>query len=105
MTCKGFGPIHYNAQTRRQWFASNRFRLDAAREIAEFVDSWTRKLKQDGSFTDCSMTSIRSIIILAIRSGQEELRMDIGKLNSAKLSGFRTLIKWADNTELLDDNP
>jgi len=101
--CKGFAPIHYKAQTRKQWLASNIFRLDAAREIVGFVDSWTTKLKQEDSFKPCSITAIRNIIILAVRSRQEKLGMDLGKLNPVKLGGFRTLIKWADNRDLLAD--
>ncbi len=105
MACKGFAPIHYKAQTKRQWLASNSFRLGAARDIVGFVDSWTTKLKQENSFKAYSITAIRGIIILTVRSKQEKMGMDLGKLNPVKLGGFRTLIKWTDNMSPLADSP
>lgn len=103
--CKSFGPIHYEFETRRGYFESNKFRLDAAREIVEFVESWTENLRQIENFEVYTLAAIRSAIIDAVRHAQEKKGMELGKLNKVKFSGFRTLVKWADNRSELKDGP
>ncbi len=103
--CKAFGPVHYNTETRLEWFEKNKSRLDAAREILDFIDSWTEKLGKDGDFSEYTSSAIRDSIVQVIRNQQERRRMKLGKLNSVKLAGFRTLIKWADNQTELERGP
>jgi hypothetical protein len=40
LSCKGFGPIHYQTSTRKQWFKKNQYRIEGAREIVDFVNKW-----------------------------------------------------------------
>jgi hypothetical protein len=103
--CKAFGPVHYNIETRKEWFEKNRARIIAAREIVGFIDSWIVKLRRDGVFPDCTMSAIRDGIILVIREQQERRRMELGKVNAVKLAGFRTLLKWADDASELENGP
>ncbi len=103
--CKAFGPIHYATETRMGYFANNKFRLDAAREIVEFVESWTENLRQKDAFEVYTLSAIRSAIIEVVREAQEKKGMELGKLNVVKLAGFRTLVKWADRKSELKVGP
>jgi len=103
--CKAFGPIHYATETRMGYFASNKFRLDAAREIVEFVESWTENLRQRDTFENYTLFAIRAAIIEVVRTAQEKKGMELGKLNAVKLAGFRTFVKWADNKSELKAGP
>ncbi|MDF1537693.1 MAG: hypothetical protein P1Q69_02180 [Candidatus Thorarchaeota archaeon] len=103
--CKAFGPIHYATETRMGYFASNKFRLDAAREMVEFVESWTENLRQKDAFEVYTLSAIRAAIIDVVRAAQEKKGMELGKLNAVKLAGFRTLTKWADNASELKEGP
>jgi hypothetical protein len=94
--CRAFAPIHSDKFTRKEWFENNRYRLGAAREIVDFVDRWAKELRQSTRLETVSMGAIRRGIIDAVRAEQETHDMRLGKLNVVKLSGFRTLIKWAD---------
>ncbi len=86
--CKGFGPIHNDHETRREYYETNRFRLEAAREIVDFVGVWEEHLKSD--FESEPRTDIRKRIIAAIRAAQRKKKMELGLLNAVKLSGFKT---------------
>ncbi len=103
--CKAFGPVHYESETRKEWFAKNRFRLDAAKEITEFVESWVKNLRGNGTYEEYTITAIREGIIEAVRKQQEMGGASLGLLNPVKLNGFKTLVKWAENQELLEEGP
>ena len=40
LACKGFGPIHYVKSTRKLWLEKNRYRIEGAREIVDFMGKW-----------------------------------------------------------------
>ncbi|MGY5853290.1 MAG: hypothetical protein RTU92_06980 [Candidatus Thorarchaeota archaeon] len=101
--CRAFAPIHSDQFTRKEWFENNRFRLGAAREVVDFVDRWAKELRKSARLETVSMGAIRIGIIEAVRAEQETQDMRLGKLNVVKLSGFRTLIKWADEPERQDE--
>jgi len=103
--CKSFGPIHYDSETRKQWFQNNQFRLEAAREITEFVESWIKGLREKKQFNEYTIETIRTGIIQAVRMQQKEAGAELGLLNPVKLNGFKTLIKWADDKNLLEEGP
>ena len=103
--CKAFGPVHYNKETRKEWFDKNKSGLDAAREIVEFIDSWTENLRKNCDFVIYTSSAIKDGIILVIRKQQERRGMELGKVNAVKLAGFKTLIKWADNPTELEHGP
>ncbi|MHA1907886.1 MAG: hypothetical protein ACW98Y_11370 [Candidatus Thorarchaeota archaeon] len=103
--CKAFGPVHYNTETRIEWFEKNRSRLDAAKEMVDFLDTRTETLSKDDDFSGYTTSAIRDGIVLVIRNQQERRRMKLGKLNAVKLAGFRTLIKWADDQTELEKGP
>lgn len=103
--CRSFGPVHYVSETRKQWFAKNSFRLEAARDISEFVETWVKNLREDERFEEYTVTAIREGIIRAVREQQEKEGAELGLLNSVKLNGFKTLVKWAGEQKLLEEGP
>ncbi|MHA2423649.1 MAG: hypothetical protein ACXAEF_02610 [Candidatus Thorarchaeota archaeon] len=103
--CKAFGPIHYNTETRMEWFDKNKSRLNGAKEIVDFIDTWTEKLGKNGDFSGYTASAIRDGIVQVIRNQQERRRMKLGKINAVKLAGFRTLIKWAEDQTELEKGP
>lgn len=103
--CKSFAPIKYSDYTRKTWLKANAFRLTAAREIVDFMDGWMMNLRQRLKFDDFTVIAIQDCLIEGIRLAMKEQSNQKGILNSVKLSGFRTLIKWADNRGELELGP
>ncbi|MFW9833528.1 MAG: hypothetical protein ACFFEK_06010 [Candidatus Thorarchaeota archaeon] len=105
LACKGFGPIHYTSNTRSMWLEKNRYRIEGAREIVDFMKKWVNHFRNDEEFENYTVTAVREEVILAIRKKQRRIKTEIGILNSVKLNGFKTLIKWADNPKELRKGP
>ena len=105
LACRGFGPIHYVRSTRKMWLEKNQYRLEGAREIVEFVDRWVNHFRDNGRFDAYTVTLLRQEVIRVIRRAMVNIRDEKGILNSVKLSGFRTLMKWADNPSELNKGP
>ena len=105
LACKGFGPIHYVSSTRKMWLEKNQYRIEGAREIVDFLDKWTTHFREIDSFELYTVAAIREEVILVIRKAQQKIKNEKGILNSVKLNGFRTLIKWADNPRELRRGP
>ncbi len=103
--CSAFAPPHYAKVTRKMWFADNQKRLPAAREIVEFIDGWTQTFREMIEFENVTKDAIRGGVIEAIRNEQEKQTSTKGRVNVVKLSGFRTLIKWAENPDRLNEGP
>ena len=103
--CRSFAPIKYSEDTRKKWFRENLYRLTAAREIVDFIDSWVKYLRSKPELDNCTVSSLRKCLINGIRDAQQRTNDKHGILNSVKLSGFRTLIKWADNKKELELGP
>ena len=95
--CRGFGPVHLEQQTRKEWFESSKRRMSAAREMVEFIASWKTKYQNDERFSDARASAIVKGLIVAVRKVQKKKGMQLGLLNTVKLAGFRTLVKWADD--------
>jgi hypothetical protein len=95
--CRGFGPVHLEQQTRKEWFDSSKRRLPAAKEIVGFIESWKSKYKNDERFNGVQVSAIVKGLIEAVRKSQKKKGMQLGLLNVVKLAGFRTLVKWADD--------
>jgi hypothetical protein len=51
------------------------------------------------------VASIREEVILVVRKSQQKIKTEKGILNSVKLNGFKTLIKWTDNPKELEKGP
>ncbi|MFW9814085.1 MAG: hypothetical protein ACFFF9_16600 [Candidatus Thorarchaeota archaeon] len=105
LACKGFGPINYETSTRKQWFEKNRYRIEGAREIVDFVNKWVSHFRCRTEFEKYTVASIGQDVILVVRRAQHKIKTEKGILNSVKLSGFKTLIKWADNPKELKKEP
>jgi coenzyme F420-reducing hydrogenase alpha subunit len=105
LACKGFGPIHYATSTRKQWLKKNRYRIEGAREMVEFVNKWVSQFRNREEFEKYTVASIGQEVILVIRRAQQKIKNEKGILNSVKLSGFKTLIKWAENPKELMKGP
>ena len=105
LACKGFGPIHYVSSTRKQWLEKNRYRIKGAREIIDFVGKWVTHFRTNDQFENYTVATLREEVILVIRKAQQKIRNEKGILNSVKLNGFKTLIKWADNPKELRKGP
>ncbi|MHA1577810.1 MAG: hypothetical protein ACTSU3_10655, partial [Candidatus Thorarchaeota archaeon] len=103
--CVSFAPIHYDSQTRKSWFASNKYRIAAAREIVDFVDTWLKNLRNDERFDIFTMIAIKDGLIAAVRQAQEAKDIQLGRLNTVKFSGFKTLLKWTDSKLELENGP
>ncbi len=103
--CKSFAPISYSENTRKQWFKKNQYRIDAAREIIEFVDSWVLHFRNRDDFEIYVVAAVREEVIASIRKAQQSIRSEKGILNDVKLSGFKTLVKWSDNPRELEKGP
>lgn len=103
--CKSFAPIKYSEFTRTSWLKANRYRLTAAREIVDFMDAWMNKLRQNPKFEAFTVNAMRDCLIAGIRVVMRRKSDKKGILNSVKLAGFRTLIKWADNRRELELGP
>jgi hypothetical protein len=103
--CVSFAPPHYAKMTRKMWFNNNKKRIDSAREIVEFIEGWTQTFRENSDFECVSKGTIREEIIELVRSEQERLYSTRGRVNVVKLSGFKTLIRWADRPALLNDGP
>jgi hypothetical protein len=105
LACKSFAPISYTNSTRKQWLKNNRYRIEAAREIVEFVDSWVTHFRKRDGFDSFPVAAMKKEVILVVRKAQRKIKSEKGILNSVKLNGFKTLIKWADNPEELEKGP
>jgi len=105
LACKGFGPIHYETSTRRQWLKRNHYRLEGAREMVDFVVKWVTHFRNKKEFGKYTVASIVQEVILVVRKAQQRIKDEKGILNSVKLNGFKTLIKWADNPKELRKGP
>ncbi len=105
LACKGFGPIHYETSTRKQWLKKNQYRIEGAREIVDFVSKWVTHFRNRKEFEKYTVASIGHDVILVIRKAQQKIKTEKGILNSVKLNGFKTLIKWADNPKELKKGP
>lgn len=103
--CKSFAPITYTNYTRKQWLKENRYRLEAAREIIDFIDRWMNHFRNRKKFQNYSVAAIKERMILVIRKAQQKIKNEKGILNSVKLNGFKTLVKWADNPIELKKGP
>lgn len=103
--CKSFAPISYAVSTRKQWLKNNRYRLEAAREIVGFVDSWVTHFRNREDFEGYTVAAMKDEVILVIRKAQQKIKLEKGILNSVKLNGFKTLIKWEDYPEELENGP
>lgn len=105
LACKGFGPIHYVSSTRKMWLEKNRYRIEGAREIVEFLDKWMTHFRNSEKLENFIVAAIRQEVILVIRKAHKKIKNEKGILNSVKLNGFKTLIKWADNPKELNRGP
>ncbi|MFX1578764.1 MAG: hypothetical protein ACFFBJ_03895 [Promethearchaeota archaeon] len=105
LACKGFGPIHYISNTRRMWLEKNRHRIEGAREIVDFMEKWVSHFRNVEEFENYTVAAVREEVILVIRKKQQRIKTEKGILNSVKLNGFKTLIKWADNPNELRKGP
>jgi hypothetical protein len=103
--CKGFGPIHYVSSTRIMWLKNNQNRIEGAREIVDFVRKWVTHFRNIKKFENYTVASIRDEVILVIRKDMQKIKTERGILNSVKLNGFKTLVKWADNPKELKKGP
>jgi hypothetical protein len=103
--CKSFAPPHYATTTRKKWAKDNQWRLEIAREIVDFIDSWTETFRNHEKFADVKKSIIRKEIIESVRREQAKQTSLKSNVNEVKLSGFRSLIKWTDNTEMLEEGP
>jgi hypothetical protein len=103
--CRSFAPVKYSDYTRKKWFKENRFRLAAAREIVDFIDSWLKNLRKEPELEAFAVSALRNCLITGIRDVQRKTNEKKGILNGFKLSGFKTLIKWADNRKELEIGP
>jgi hypothetical protein len=104
-SCRGFGPIHYVSNTRKMWLEKNQYRLEGAREIVEFVDRWVTHFRDNGRFDKYTIALLKQEVIRVVRRAMQSIEDEIGILNAVKLSGFKTLIKWADNPSELNKGP
>ena len=95
--CRGFGPVHLDHQSRKEWFESSKWRVPAAKEIVDFIESWKIKFQKDENFSNTLASAIVKGLIDAVRNMQKKKGMQLGLLNVVKLAGFKTLIRWADN--------
>jgi hypothetical protein len=105
LACKGFGPIHYVSSTRRMWLDKNRYRIEGAREIVEFMEKWMTHFRSMDKFENYNVAAIKQEVILVVRKAHQKIRDEKGILNSVKLNGFKTLIKWADHPIELKKGP
>jgi len=105
VACKGFAPVHYVNSTRKQWFKTNQYRIKGAREIVEFVGKWVTYFRSISGFEEYTVAALQEEVILVIRKAQKLIKTEKGILNSVKLSGFKTLVKWADNPKELKKGP
>jgi hypothetical protein len=105
LACKGFGPIHYTSSTRRMWLEKNQYRIEGAREIVDFMEKWVIHFRNVEEFENYTVAAVREEVILVIRKKQQRIKTEKGILNSVKLNGFKTLIKWADNPKELRKGP
>jgi hypothetical protein len=103
--CKGFGPIHYETSTRKQWLKKNRYRIEGAREMVDFVGKWVTHFRNMEEFENYTVASIGQEVILVVRKAHQKIKGEIGILNSVKLNGFKTLIKWANDPKELNKGP
>ena len=101
LACKGFGPIHYVSSTRKMWLEKNRYRIEGAREMVDFVGRWMTHFHEMEKFENYTVAAISQEVILVVRKAQQRIKNEIGILNGVKLNGFKTLVKWADNPKEL----
>ncbi len=105
LACKGFGPIHYVKSTRKLWLEKNRYRIEGAREIVDFMGKWVTHFRNSEKFESYTVATMRQEVILVIRKAHQRIKNEKGILNSVKLNGFKTLVKWADNPKELERGP
>ena len=105
LACKGFGPIHYVSSTRKMWLKKNRYRIEGAREMVDFVGRWVAHFRDTEKFENYTVAAISQEVILIVRKAQQQIKNEKGILNSVKLNGFKTLTKWADNPKELRKGP
>ena len=103
--CKSFAPIKYSDYTRKSWLKANAFRINSAREIVDFMDAWMSTLRSKKKFDRYTVSAIQDCLIRGIRVVMKKQSDEKGILNSVKLAGFRTLIKWTDNRDELEKGP
>jgi len=103
--CKSFAPIHYDKMTRKQYVKSNESRVSVGREIADFINTWEQNLRKREEWQQYKVASIRNLLVDCVRTAQREQGLDFGLLNTVKLSGFKTLMKWVDNPSELEKGP
>ena len=105
LACKGFGPIHYVSSTRKMWLEKNRYRIEGAREMVDFVGRWVTHFRETEKFENYTVAAIGQEVILVVRKAQQRIKNEKGILNGVKLNGFKTLVKWADNPKELKKGP
>lgn len=105
LACKGFGPIHYVSSTRKMWLEKNRYRIEGAREMVDFVGRWMTHFRETEKFENYTVAAISQEVILVVRKAQQRIKNEKGILNGVKLNGFKTLVKWADNPKELKKGP
>jgi D-tyrosyl-tRNA(Tyr) deacylase len=105
LACKGFGPIHYVSSTRKMWLEKNHYRIAGAKEIVDFVGKWVTHFRNMEEFQRYTVVAMKQEVILIIRKAQLKIKNEKGILNSVKLNGFKTLVKWADNPKELKKGP
>lgn len=103
--CKSFGPLSYNRTTRKMWYEKNEGRIPTAREIVDFVEGWTDRLRADETLDPVRKGAIRETVVDIIRDAQGERGIEKNKLNTVKVAAFKTLVKFADQPGRLEDGP
>ncbi len=73
--------------------------------MVDFVDKWTAHFRYNDEFEKYTVASIRQEVILVVRKFQQKTKNEKGILNSVKLNGFKTLIRWTDNPKELEKGP
>ena len=69
------------------------------------LDRWMTHFRNLDKFENYIVAAIKQEIILVIRKAHQRIKDEKGILNSVKLNGFKTLIKWADNPIELRKGP
>jgi len=102
---QSFGPLNYNRTTRKMWYEKNEDKLEAAREIVDFVEGWTDKLRADETLEQLRKGAIRESVVDVVRNAQEEMGISKNRLNVVKSAAFKTLVKFAEQPGRLEEGP